>query len=69
MSKTISVDISLEEFDDDALIEELEDRGYQVVGSGAPDTRTIYEALKRGDPRADEMMRAHILNACGKVCV
>lgn len=27
---TIDVDVYLDEFDDDALIEELEDRGYQV---------------------------------------
>lgn len=28
---TIDVDVYLDEFDDDALIEELEDRGYTVV--------------------------------------
>ena len=43
---TIDVDVYLDEFDDDTLIEELEDRGYMVVeGESDEDQRLTEEEI------------------------
>lgn len=46
---TVSVVISLEDISSFDLMDEMEDRGYLVIGSD--EIRTINEALKLGDKR------------------
>jgi hypothetical protein len=70
----IYVNISMSEFDDDDLVDELTSRGF-VVSKGTSETSipigalAIYEAMKRGDKNADELAREWTIAQCGRVSV
>lgn len=44
-TKEVYVDVDLDEFDDDELVEELEDRGYHVSKAIEPSTPTDLEHI------------------------
>ena len=66
----ISVDIELDEFDDDELIKEVKSRGFQVVEDNSTsideDLEQIYLLRRRGLPY-DHLMDAYIYKVLGKV--
>ena len=50
-SKTVCIDVDLEDFDDDELVDELEDRGYTVTKDPAVDTKlvNVFWHVQRGE--------------------
>lgn len=66
----MTVDVDLEEFDDNELIEEVKSRGFHVfedyTTSTDEDLEHIYLLRRRGLPY-DHLMDAYIYNVLGKV--
>ncbi len=66
----MTVDIDIEEFDDDDLIAEVKARGYQIFEDNSTsideDLEQIYLLRRRGLPY-DHLMDAYIYKALGKV--
>ena len=66
----ISVDIELEDFDDDDLIKEVKSRGFQVVEDNSTsideDLEQIY-LLRRLGKSYDHLMDAYIYKVLGKL--
>ena len=67
--KEVEIDVDLSDFDDDDLIQELEDRGKMVDGgdtsSGAL-VKQIYEKRKLGQDYEEELKQL-IYNVLGKI--
>lgn len=61
----ISVEVDLDEFDDNELIEELKARGYEV-NAQEQDLEKIY-LLRRNGQAYDHLMDAYIYRVLGKV--
>jgi hypothetical protein len=75
MWKTIEIDVDLSDFDDEDLIETLEDRGYVVNKTTISFGRTseegdpiqkIYQAMKFGKPY-DELVRKFVMDHTGRI--
>jgi hypothetical protein len=66
----IHVDVDLEEFDDDEIIDEVKSRGYTVIEDGPSDTNEaltkIYHLRRQGLPY-DHLMDSYIYDMLGKV--
>lgn len=63
----ISVEVDLDEFDDNELIEELKARGYEVnAQEQEQDLEKIY-LLRRNGQAYDHLMDAYIYRVLGKV--
>ncbi len=66
----MTVDVDIEEFDDDDLIEEVKSRGYQIIEDTSTsideDLEQIYLLRRRGLPY-DHLMDAYIYKVLGKV--
>jgi hypothetical protein len=77
MSKyiTVDVDVSLDDFDDDDLVEHLRDAGYTVIGpeggggGSNVEALAVYEAMKMRLPNAENMAVDFILQLTGKVTI
>ena len=66
------VDIELEEFEDDELIDELEERGYYVYNEEQEDADTVYEKFNKdnyiiGTNYDGKELREHLIDIlqCG----
>ena len=75
ISTYVDVDVDMDDFDSDELIEELESRGYVVSGDEASEgypedtqtlLRSIYEAKRMGRCY-DEMVDKLIYNTIGRI--
>jgi nucleoside diphosphate kinase len=71
MYKTIEVEVDISDFDDDDLIEVLENRGYTVNKTGYKfdeDERIeeLYQAIKLGKPYYG-LLRKYIMDRTGRI--
>lgn len=75
MYRTVEVEVDLSDFDDEDLIELLEDRGYVIdkatVSSGRrPEVdgpiEELYQAIKLGKPY-DELVRKLVMDRTGRI--
>lgn len=67
--KEVEIDVDLSDFDDDDLIQELEDRGKMVDGgdtSSGTLVKQIYEKRKLGQDYEEELKQL-IYNVLGKI--
>lgn len=70
--KYVEVEVSLDDFDVDDLIEHLRDAGYTVIGPEADtnvEAMAVYEAMKMRSPNAEKMAVDLILQLTGKVTI
>lgn len=67
--KTIEVDIDLEDFDTDDLIDELENRGIDVYDPDYPNSiiTELYELKRANDPRFDKVFGDYIYDKIGRI--
>jgi CheY-like chemotaxis protein len=68
----VTVDVDIEEFSVDAIVEYLEERGYTVIAPGdgttaTPEAHQAYEALAAGRADALEIVRRFISNQVGRI--
>ena len=72
--KEVEVEVDLEDFDNDELIEELERRGldYNTQGVDADDMRTLLEKIwmkrRTGDKDYEQELDGLIWGVLGKIC-
>lgn len=70
----VEVDVDLDDFDDEDLIEHLRARGYSIIKAqinvlqeSALDPQKVYEAVVLKKPNAEQMMRDFIAISAGRV--
>ena len=71
MYKTVEVEVDISDFDDDDLIEALEDRGYTVNKTGYKFDRDelieeLYQAIKLGKSY-DGLVRKFVMDCTGRI--
>ena len=71
-TKSIYVDVDLDEFEDDDIIEYMQSRGYTIYKSGEgemTEAHRIYELLKVGAANADQLARDFICAAANRIAI
>lgn len=71
MYKTVEVEVDISDFDNEDLIEVLENRGYTVNKTGykfdeGEQIEELYQAIKLGKPY-DELVRKFVMDHSGRI--
>lgn len=66
--RSVTVDISLDEFDDDDLVDELTERGFVVTKALEPTSaRELFDRYVAGDPRVMHELLQAMAEQAGRI--